>query len=235
VSSLFLAEHNVIQYMGMVSSLYISRLPFKSDVETFQAEKCLREEELRVPLYLLNEIIGPLMQSCEQALIVDHADLIREEFIPLLQNGAQEDLARLYRLLARIPTGLDSIRPQFEIYLRNIGLKAVNSSIDDIGTVDPNFYISTLYDVITSSSILLSETFNNDPGLKQAWVKACQEIVNWNKACKPDSKKSAELLATYINRFLHTWSTSNELNEEAFEEVLRHTVGFIWQILEAFY
>jgi cullin 1 len=87
-SKQFLAENSVVEYMK-------------------KAEARLDEEKDRVPLYLLSEIMSPLMRCCEEALITAHSQALREEFQILLDHDKQEDLGRMYKLLARIPEGLD--------------------------------------------------------------------------------------------------------------------------------
>src|ERR1700733_11985315 len=90
-----------------------------------QAEARLEEEKRRAPLYLLNEIISPLMNECEKALIADHSPILRDEFQVLLDNDRVEDLCRMYKLLARLPEGLGPLRAKFEPYVRKAGHVAV--------------------------------------------------------------------------------------------------------------
>jgi cullin 1 len=85
----------------------------------------LAEEEERVSMYLHADIAIPLKKTCNQALIADHSLLLREEFQVLLDNNREEDMARTYDLLSRIPDGLDPLRAKFEAHVRKAGLASV--------------------------------------------------------------------------------------------------------------
>ncbi|MGG6497819.1 UNVERIFIED_CONTAM: cullin, partial [Bacteroidetes bacterium 56_B9] len=65
------------------------------------------------------------MKTCEQALIAKHASTLRDEFQLLLNNDREDDMARMYKLLARIPDGLDPLRNRFELHVRQAGHLAV--------------------------------------------------------------------------------------------------------------
>jgi len=58
-------------------------------------------------------------------LIQAHAELMQEEFQKLLDFDKDEDLQRMYALLARIPTGLEPLRKKFEEHVKKAGLAAV--------------------------------------------------------------------------------------------------------------
>ncbi|PHH64141.1 hypothetical protein CDD80_1151 [Ophiocordyceps camponoti-rufipedis] len=105
-SKQFVAENSVIEYMK------------KADVR-------LAEEEERVSMYLHQDIAVSLKRTCNVALIADHSTLLRDEFQQLLDADREEDMARMYRLLSRIPEGLEPLRAKFETHVRKAGLAAV--------------------------------------------------------------------------------------------------------------
>jgi len=80
-SSRFLVENSVFEYMKMV-------------------EARLQEEKKFCSLHLMKETEEVLIRTCERRLISDHRQVIREEFQRLLDQDDQEELGRMYRLLA---------------------------------------------------------------------------------------------------------------------------------------
>lgn len=54
-----------------------------------------------------------------------------EEFQKLLDYDKDEDLQRMYALLARIPEGLEPLRKKFEEHVKQAGLTAVSKLVGD--------------------------------------------------------------------------------------------------------
>lgn len=180
-SSRFLADNSVVDYMK-------------------KAEARLEEEKERVPLYLLDEIMGPLMRTCETVLIADHSQALREEFQLLLDQDRIDDLARMYKLLARIPQGLDPLRTRFENHVRKAGLSAVEKVATD--DLEPKVYVEALLEVHTQYQDLVNKAFAGESEFVRSLDNACREFVNRNKVCKSGSTKSPELLAKYTDQLL---------------------------------
>lgn len=180
-SSRFLADNSVVDYMK-------------------KAEARLQEEKDRVPLYLLDEIMGPLMRTCETVLIADHSQALREEFQLLLDQDRIDDLARMYKLLARIPQGLDPLRTRFENHVRKAGLSAVEKVATD--ELEPKVYVEALLEVHTQYQDLVNKAFAGESEFVRSLDNACREFVNRNKVCKSGSTKSPELLAKYTDQLL---------------------------------
>ena len=59
-----------------------------------------------------------------------------EEFQRLLDYDKDEDLQRMYALLARIPEGLEPLRKKFEEHVKQAGLAAVAKLVGDGSAVD---------------------------------------------------------------------------------------------------
>ena len=191
-SKQFVAENSVVEYMK-------------------KAEARLAEEEERVGMYLHQDIAVPLKKACNQALIADHSALMREEFQVLLDNDREEDMARMYNLLARIPDGLDPLRTRFETHVRKAGLNAVqkvNSSEGD--KLEPKVYVDALLEIHTQYQGLVKRAFTDEPEFTRSLDNACREFVNRNEVCKSGSSKSPELLAKYTDVLLRKSSTSIE-------------------------
>lgn len=191
-SKQFVAENSVVEYMK-------------------KAETRLAEEEQRVDMFLHHDIAVPLKRTCNQALIADHANLLRDEFQILQDNDREEDMARMYNLLARIPNGLDPLRTKFENHVRRAGLAAVQKvQSSDGDKLEPKVYVDALLEIHTKYQALVKNAFNDEPEFTRSLDNACREFVNRNEVCKSSSNKSPELLAKYTDVLLRKSSTSIE-------------------------
>ncbi|KAL7899523.1 Cullin [Trichoderma sp. SZMC 28014] len=191
-SKQFVAENSVVEYMK-------------------KAEMRLAEEEERVNMYLHGDIAVPLKKCCNQALIADHSALLREEFQVLLDNDREEDMARMYSLLSRIPDGLDPLRTRFETHVRKAGLAAVQKVQSSEGDkLEPKVYVDALLEIHTQYQGLVKRAFNDEPEFTRSLDNACREFVNRNEVCKSGSNKSPELLAKYTDVLLRKSTTSIE-------------------------
>jgi cullin 1 len=210
-SKQFLAENSVVEYMK-------------------KAEARLDEEKERVPLYLLNEIMSPLMRTCEEALITNHSQALREEFQVLLDHDKQEDLGRMYKLLARIPEGLDPLRTRFENHVRKAGLSAVERISAEGDSIEPKVYVDALLEVHTQYQDLVNRAFNGESEFVRSLDNACREFVNRNKICKSGSNKSPELLAKYTDTLLK--KSSAKMGEEDNMEKVLSQVMTVFKYIE---
>ncbi|QGI77810.1 hypothetical protein CEK25_004539 [Fusarium fujikuroi] len=153
----------------------------------------------------------PLKKTCNQALIADHSSLLREEFQVLLDNDREEDMARMYNLLSRIPEGLEPLRARFETHVRKAGLAAVQKVQSSEGDkLEPKVYVDALLEIHTQYQGLVKRAFNDEPEFTRSLDNACREFVNRNEVCKAGSNKSPELLAKYTDVLLRKSSTSIE-------------------------
>lgn len=191
-SKQYVAENSVVEYMK-------------------KAEARLAEEEERVNMYLHQDIAIPLKKTCNQALIADHSTLLRDEFQVLLDNNREDDMARMYNLLARIPDGLEPLRAKFESHVRKAGLAAVQKIQSTEGDkLEPKVYVDALLEIHTQYQALVKQAFNDEPEFTRSLDNACREYVNRNEVCKSGSNKSPELLAKYADVLLRKSSTSIE-------------------------
>jgi len=186
----FLADNTVVEYMK-------------------KAELRLDEESERVKMFLLDEIMVPLMKTCDKALIADHCTILRDEFQSLLDLDRVDDMARMYKLLARIPEGLDPLRQKFETHVHNSGLAAV-SKLDTTGDLVPKAYIDALLEVHTHYSELVTKAFCGESEFIRSLDNACRKYVNNNDVCKSGSARSSELLSKHADTLLKKTSKSTE-------------------------
>jgi len=200
-SKQFLAENSVVEYMK-------------------KAETRLNEEKERVEVYLLPEILSPLMRTCENSLIGAHSQILREEFQVLLDNDRQDDLGRMYQLLFRIPDGLDPLRSRFEAHVRKCGNIAVDKIGADGDNVEPKVYVEALLEVHTQYADLVNRAFNGESEFVRSLDNACREFVNRNKICKAGSTKSPELLAKYADTLLKKSSSEEEDIEKSLTDIM---------------
>ncbi|KAK4130541.1 ubiquitin-protein ligase-like protein [Trichocladium antarcticum] len=190
-SKQFVAENSVVEYMK-------------------KAEARLDEEEERVKIYLHPDIGIPLKKACNQVLIADHSNILRDEFQVLLDNDREEDMARMYNLLSRIPDGLDPLRTKFETHVRNAGLAAVAKVASDADKLEPKVYVDALLEIHTQYQGLVKRAFTDEPEFTRSLDNACREFVNRNEVCKSGSNKSPELLAKYSDVLLRKSGTGVE-------------------------
>ena len=209
-SQQFLAENSVVDYMK-------------------KAERRLDEEKERVPLYLLPEIMQPLMKTCEAALIAKHATVLRDEFQVLLDNDREDDMARMYKLLARIPEGLDPLRTRFEAHVRRAGHLAVEKVADQGDNLDPKAYVDALLEVHTQYAALVKNAFTGESEFVRSLDNACREYVNRNKVCVKNSTRSPELLAKHADNVL---KRSTKATEEDDMEKMLNQVMTVFKYIE---
>ncbi|KAI9593415.1 Cullin [Syncephalis fuscata] len=216
------------QYYHNESDRFISENPVTEYMK--QAENRLKEEEERVKKYLHQDTRVPLMNVCEEVLVKNHMNQIREEFQPLLDADREEDLARTFSLLSRVDNGLTPLREKFGAHVRKIG----QSTLDKIAeenkdAVEPSVYVTGLLTVHQKYYSLVQNAFPNDAGFMASLDKACGEFINRNKVCNTGTSKSPELLAKYCDTLL---KKSAKNPEEGELEALLTNVMTIFKYVE---
>lgn len=136
-----------------------------------------------------------------------------ESFQNLLDYDKDEDLQRMYALLARIQEGLEPLRKKFEEHVKRAGLNAVQKLAGEgaDAEVDPKAYVDALLEVHQKNSETVSRSFKGEAGFVAALDKACREFVNRNAATGTSTTKSPELLAKHADALLRK---SNKMAEE---------------------
>jgi len=191
----FLAENSVVEYMK-------------------KAEARLEEEKQHVTLYLHAEIMSPLIKQCCTTLIADHAGILRDEFQSLLNNDRLEDLARMYKLLQRIPDGLEPLRAQFEKHVIASGKAAVAKAVSEAeGEIEPKNYVDALLAIHSQYAQLVQKAFGGEAEFVRSLDSACREYVNHNQMCEKSTNKSPEMLAKYADVLLKKTAQTVEDND----------------------
>jgi cullin 1 len=210
-SEAFLAEYSISDYLR-------------------KAEERLREEEDRVDRYLHSQTRKNLTSTCEQVLILARAQLMWDNFQPLLVYDKEMDLQRMYALLSRIPSGLEPLRIKFEEHVSTVGLNAAAALIGEggVGEVDPKAYVNALLEVHQKNSETAMKCFRAETGFVASLDKACRNFINRNAVAQPSSCKSPELVAKHTDLLLRKNSkvaeqsdTEQELNRVVRPFVLR--------------
>jgi cullin 1 len=209
-SQQFLAENSVVDYMK-------------------KADGRLNEERDRVGLFLHEEIKVPLMKTCETALIAKHAVILRDEFQVLLDNDREEDMARMYKLLSRIPDGLEPLRTRFEAHVRRAGLLAVEKVASQGENLDPKAYVDALLEIHTQYAALVKTAFTGESEFVRSLDNACREYVNRNKVCEKNTTRTPQLLAKHADNVL---KRSTKATEEDDMEKMLNQVMTVFKYIE---
>ncbi|GHJ86386.1 hypothetical protein NliqN6_2788 [Naganishia liquefaciens] len=213
-SQAFLADNSISDYLKKV-------------------ETRLEEESRRVDLYLHSSTNKGLMGRCDHALIIDHMPLLQEEFQKMLDADRNEDLARIWSLLARIPEGLNPLRETFEAHVKKSGLAAIDgvaaattAASAEPGAkpeqVDHAAYIQALLSVHKKNAEVVEKAFKGEKGFGEALGRACKQYCNHN-AIATTTSRSPELLALYVNQVLSKGNkeASDDANmEESLNEAM---------------
>ncbi|KAG8938767.1 hypothetical protein FRC00_014476, partial [Tulasnella sp. 408] len=208
-SESFLAENSISEYLK-------------------KAEERLKEEEDRVERYMNSITRKTLVGKCEAVLIREHAEAMWEDFQNLLDFDKDEDLQRMYALLARIPEGLEPLRKKFEEHVKKAGLAAVAKLTQAAGEggapaeVEPKAYVDALLEVHAKNQETVNRSFKGEAGFVASLDRACKDFVNKNAATGTSSTKSPELLAKHADALLRKNNKVGEDNdlEDALNKVM---------------
>ncbi|TYZ59067.1 hypothetical protein PybrP1_012610 [[Pythium] brassicae (nom. inval.)] len=199
-----------------------------------KVEDALQGERGRVARYLHKTTEPKLIKRLEAVLLeAAQKELIEREnsgVIALLKYDKLEDLARMYRLFARLKNGLEPIADLVQKHITAVGndivekrANAVTSGNIKDASSDPAFIkdILTIHDKFRS---IVTDQFAGNALFQKALKEAFVEFVN--KDVGPDS--SAKLMSTFCDRILKTGG--EKLSDEQVEDYLEKVV-FVFSYL----
>ncbi|KAJ1982509.1 ubiquitin ligase (cullin) of SCF [Dimargaris verticillata] len=197
--STFRAHHSVVEYMQ-------------------RAEMWINDEEQWCELYLPHITLPLLRKTCNAQLIEAASSALCQEFLPLLGHERLDDLARLYRLLSRLPNGLSPLLQMFKDHVCQSGKDAMETLAKQTGAtssssggdtvVDPRMYTDTLLAVHQKFLGMVNRALNGDSNFTIELDKACREFINRNSLCNSGTAfRSPELLARYADLLLRKGSS----------------------------
>ncbi|KAH8391107.1 hypothetical protein KR215_007142 [Drosophila sulfurigaster] len=185
-------------------------------------ENRLEEEKQRVrgrnsknALSYLHETTADVLKlTCEQVLIEKHLRLFHAEFQNLLNADRNDDLKRMYSLVALSPKNLDQLKKILEDHILQQGTEAIEKCCTSDAANDPKTYVQTILDTHKKYNALVLTAFDNDNGFVASLDKACGKFINSNVVTKPNNaSKSPELLAKYCDLLLKKSSKNPEDKE----------------------
>lgn len=197
------------------------------------ADTKLQEEEARAQKYLEAGSNG-VIQCCVKVLVGNALPVLLAECTPLIKAGETERLQLMFRLLERVPDGVQPMLQELESHIIQAGLADMVAAADII-TQDSEKYVERLLELFRKYSKLVHDAFNDDPRFLTARDKAFKAVVNdtavfklelntgrsvGGKAIAPESK-CPELLANYCDMLLRRTPLSKRLTSEEIESRLK--------------
>lgn len=161
-----------------------------------KAEGRLTEEIERVAHYLDPKTEAKITGVVERELVGNHMKLLVEMensgLIVMLLNDKYEDLARMYALFRRVPTGLQTLREVMSNFLRETGKQLVN---DPETSKEPVEFVQRLLDEKDKYDRIIQVSFANDKLLQNALNGAFEFFINL-------SPRSPEYISLFVDNKL---------------------------------
>lgn len=161
-----------------------------------KVETRLKEEMNRVAHYLDPSTESKIREKVEKEMIANHMKTLIEMensgLISQLRDDKIDDLARMYHLFQRVPTGLNQMRDVISKYLREIGKGMVT---DEEKQKDPGTFIQNLLVLKDKYDKILSHAFLHDKSFKHTINQAFEYFINLNP-------RSPEFISLFIDEKL---------------------------------
>lgn len=175
------------------------------------------EESKRAQRYLDAGTEQKIVHVVEEELITNHmAAIIEMEnsgVVDMLRHQKLADLNCAYRLLSRVPNGLQCIIQRISQYLREQGKNLVTE--EEGGKSDAVIYIQKLLELKDKFDLFLTKSFNNDKEFLKMIAKDFEHFLNLNP-------RSPEYLSLFIDDKLKKGAKG--MTETEIEQVLEKTM-----------
>lgn len=233
-------EHFEAAYFKATSSFYSIKSSYQQQTNGVQsflkyADSKIREEEIRAKRYLESSSFHALSQCCIKVLIGDNLNIILAECPSLIKAYEIQKLNLMFRLLDRVPNGVEPMLRDLENHIVNAGITDI-LSVSDLIIQDSEKYVDRLLELFRKFSSLVEVAFNKDPRFLTSRDKAFKTVINdirifklelpanlCNRGIKhtaPESK-CPELLANYCDMLLRRTPLSKRLTSEQIDRRLK--------------
>lgn len=174
---------------------------------------CLKNENARLYVYLLQSTSTSLITCCEKVLIQQKLNLFKTKFHDLLKSGKNDELTNFYSKIyslcihqneVLIATLEEYIREEINNDNEKIHLLSTCSNQDN--NFDHETYFECIYDVYTKYKKLISTCFNNDEGFMKALSNCVEQLF---QTCN----QLSEIMAKYCDVLLKDLS-KNEAKQD---------------------
>lgn len=209
------------EYYTRESSTFISDQPMVQYM--LKVEDHLADEQRRVYLYLNKSTESRLLKTCEEVLIKNHIESFHQEFQSMLDDGRHTNLSLIYRLVSRIPSGLERLKVILEDHIVAQGLAKIEKCGQAV-LLDPGLFVNTILGVHEYFEELVRKSFDNDAHFVTSIDKACEKFINNNHVTKlsNSTSKPPELMAKYCDSLLKKSARNPE--DAELEEKLRQVI-----------
>jgi cullin 3 len=176
-----------------------------------KVEKRLEEELSRCRAYLSASSEPHMKSIIEQEFITNHTQtLVNTGLEPMLMDNKIDDLSRMYALLARVPSNLDSMRDCLGKHVRQKGLEIV---MDQEKIKSPKLFVQLTLDMKRKYDIIVRDCFKGEKKADKKLKEAFDEFINKDAKC-------AQYLALFIDDLMRRVnSAGNVSHDEANSEI----------------
>lgn len=182
-----------------------------------EVEQRIDEELMRAQRYLDPGTEQKIVSVVEEELITKHMHSIVEMensgVVSMLRDQKIDDLNCMYKLLYRVPTGLQCMINCVSAYLKEQGRGLVTE--EDDGKQDAVLYIQKLLELKDRFDLFLVKSFNSDKEFLKMIAKDFEYFLNLNA-------RSPEYLSLFIDDKLKKGSKG--MTETEIEQVLEKTM-----------
>jgi cullin 1 len=209
-----------------------------------RAESALTAEAERVRMFLHETTESVLLLVLEDEVLKAHQSSLLDKpgsgVADMLASKARSDLARLYRLYARVNGGLIPLARAVREYIQGAGLAVVAareaSAASDAGPKklpkgaaaegDVQF-VKSLLELLSESKALIATVFGGHSLFQKALKDAFEVFVNKDTSC---AVSGTQAIAGYCDRLLR--SGGERLSDELLQEELQSVVNLFSYIVD---